>query len=270
MATTLVKEAIKNELIINPLADRTKLARKFSVTRHEIGAIDAAMKRMGKAKDKLSKAMDSLTNTYANSNGENKATARAIMIDWVKKSNVKGLVLTLPFITWIIEKAISKFSPDMVFLGVERDEQTAKSVKAECKRLKATGEINENCNTYHGNINEKIYGSIRDTYAHLILDYCGVLSSIKNELKYAIQSKIVQKGGIIAVTFFKRRDGDIIKETNIDYVTNISENKDNRCATEKAIEAFFQNVRGEDFEIKQIYYYNDSSPMVLVILQRIV
>ena len=213
------------------------------------------------------------TNTYTNVSGENKEIARNKMVKYIVDSDVIGLIPSLPHIACTIEKKILQDQPSQKFIGVELHPPTFleldETVKAE--KLPIT--------TYEGKLADKIYGQHEDAYAHIIADYCGELTTYAKEIEYAIHNKIVKNGGIMALTFGKPIRGHSTLAKFIKSLGGVMTNntKDNRCMSDKAIEAYFHRIIGNDFQFLEVFNYSDDKvdadgngyPMVLIILKRI-
>jgi len=211
------------------------------------------------------------TNPY-NDNGLNKEVARNKMSNYIVNSDTVGTILSLPFSTCKIEKKILLERPNYNFLGVEFDEPTFNDLKDTVKAEKLP------IKTYFGKLGDKIYGTHENTYSHIIADYCGQLPTFSNEIEYAIRNKVVETNGIIAMTFSKPIRGTSNHSKFIlGLGGTISNNpNDNRCDSDKATEAYFNRIIGNDFQFVEIFNYTDPNeetgmgcPMTLVILKRI-
>lgn len=209
-----------------------------------------------------------LTNTYRNHNGENKEVARVKMTNHVVNSGVVGVVPTLPNTDWIIEQKIANQLPDMNFIGAELDKVTYNKMRKNLKGLEL------NATTHFGKIGELIYGKTDDTYAHLILDYCGHLSTFSKEIEYAINNNVVKVGGVMAITFGKPLRGLDSQTAKIKGLAPIN-NGDERCVSDRGIENYFAKITGWNYEVSEIFYYSDKKesgkgyPMTLVIIKRL-
>lgn len=282
-----LNQLIQAELIKTPNADINKLALKFGVNTMTIGANKTTLKRKGLLNAEVIKkefntqvsALDKMTtnyqlavknneNTYTNHNGENKEVARVKMENWVVDSGVVGEVPTLPNTDWIIEQKIAKQLPDMQFIGAEMHEDTFVTMKQNLKKLTL------NAKTYLGKIGDLIFGKVENTYAHLILDYCGMLSTFSKEIEYVINNDVIQVGGIMAITFGKPLRGTDTQSMKIKGLAPIN-NEDTRCISDRGIENYFAKITGWNYEVKEIFYYSDDKgkgkgyPMTLVIIKRI-
>jgi len=259
--TTATKKAIKNELIANPKANRAELALKYGVDLRNVGAVYASIKRyFDKAKFKKG------NNNYSNHEGIKKEAARTRMANHVIDSGVIGNILTLPNTDWVIEQKILKSVKGVSFTAVECVRETFLEMRRKAKKL------NLIFTAHFGMVSELIYGKSENSYAHLILDYCGELPKIAKEVEYAINNNIVAVRGIIAVTFVKQVRGSkntLMGEKIMGLAT--ANNNDFRSDSERSAEAFFHKITGWNYEIKEFFYYKDSghTPMALVIIKRI-
>jgi len=271
-------EALNLEQIIinNQAKSNEEIALEFNVSKFTVSAKRTWLIRQGKiegtfkpkapkkerkdsvlsALSKLNKKVESLiaSNTYSNVDGIEKDNCRVKMATKIVESGVYGTILTLPHIACKMEKKILAMDENFDFIGVERNVETYKAMNRTIKKE------NLPIVPYRGNISDKIYGALRESYAHLILDYCGVLSTFNLEIQYALQNKLVPIGGTYHITFMKnlRASGgvhDIVKDLSKTKVTN--GNLDTRSESEVAIRSFFDKVCGFDYELEEIHYYRD-------------
>jgi len=258
------KDTIRETLRLFPKTDRKKLATKYGVTNSTVGAIYSHLNRVSTKLDRvMEKGFKTPKNTYNNADGTNKQYAREKIIRYIIESKVEGIVPTLPNTNWFIESSIAKLR-NMFFIGVERDHKTFLAMRKMLKTLKLNGEA------YRGDMSDKIFGVLQNTYAHIILDYCGQLPTFAKEIEYAINNDIVKIGGIIAITF-----GKPIRSTGgmFDVISALGRVKSNvadiRCMSEKATQSYFDKITGFNYELVEIFDYQDKYPMTLVILKRI-
>lgn len=284
-------EALNLEQIIinNQAKSNEEIALEFNVSKFAVSAKRTWLIRQGKiegtfkpkapkkerkdsvlnAISKLNKKVESLiaTNTYTNADGIEKENCRNKMATMIDESGVDGTILTMPHIACRIEKKILALNGNFDFIGVEKNVETHKAMSRTIRQE------NLPIVPYKGNMSDKIYGAMRESYAHLILDYCGFLSTHNLEIQYAMQNKLVPIGGTIHITFAKnlRASGgvhDIVKDLTKTKVTN--GNTDLRCESEVAIRSFFDKVCGFDYELVEIHYYSDTkTKMCLVQIKRI-
>jgi len=246
--------------------DNKAIADKLGLSLNVIRANYATLKRFGKLDNKTTKKASNKTgNTYANHKGVNKAEARVKMVSHIVDSNVTGIIPTLPNEAWTIEQMINKINPNNSFLGVECNEKTFKVMKSTLRKLKPSGFVGA---THKGMISEVIYGKRENTYAHMILDYCGNLATITKEIEYAIQNDIVAVNGVMAITFAKPIRGTDSESMKLKGLATAN-NTDERCDSDRATEAYFHKITGWNYEVSEFFYYQDTYPMTLVIIKRI-
>jgi hypothetical protein len=201
-----------------------------------------------------------------NGEGEYKKEARELMATYIKNSGVVGLVPSLMNEYTIIEEDILQTLPKMTFLGVDDDIEIINKLKAKVRAKKLP------IKTKVGLMSGEIFGKESDEYAHLILDYCGNLFKQAKEIEYAIDNNIVKVGGIIAITISKTmRSGKGVTADFIRSLSNtISNNVDDfRCDSDRQNEAYFYNIVGRNYVVREFFHYCDTSPMTLIIIQRI-
>jgi hypothetical protein len=229
--------------------------KKSTVVNKALSIIDKSLNRIPKIEK---------VNTYHNKDGVNKKAARKLMVKYILSSKVDGLVPTLPHIECAIETKLLSKNKNLSFIGVERELATYEEMKKTIKSNKLPIE------PFFGDMGTQLYGKFENTYAHLILDYCGMLPTFAKELEYSVRNNIVKVNGIIAMTFAKpiRGNGQMF-----DYVKSlgmtISNNEaDNRCMSDKATEAYFNKITGFNYTFVEMFNYMDTYPMTLVILRR--
>jgi hypothetical protein len=278
MATLNVKEVILANVnksnkeiaeMLNISTPKVSCTRNWLVRKGLVeGTTKSAPKSRSERTNDILSIYGGLTNTYRNHDGENKEVARVKMTNYVVDSGVVGDLPTLPNTDWIIEQKIAKQLPDMRFIGAEIDRTTYNQMR---RNLKNT---NLNATTHFGKIGELIYGKTENTYAHLILDYCGHLSTFSKEIEYVINNDILKLFGIMAITFGKPLRGLDSQTAKIKGLAPIN-NGDERCVSDRGIENYFAKITGWNYEVKEIFYYSDKKesgkgyPMTLVIIQRI-
>jgi hypothetical protein len=288
-----INQSIKLELLANPKIDIHVLANKYNVSTMTIGANKTTLVRQGLLErantiEKVDKVIEEQIspidkivsayelakqkgeNTYKNHNGENKENARVKMTNYIVNSGVTGTIATLPNTEWIIEQKIDSQVSGNDFIGVECHKPTFDTMKSNLKKLKLKAK------TIFGKIGSIIFGKLENTYAHLILDYCGNLVTFCKEIEYIILNDVIKVGGIMAITFSKPIRGTDILSEMIKSLAPIN-NTDERCMSDKGVEAYFNKITGFKYQVLEFYYYADKKvdsngngyPMTLVIIKRI-
>ena len=191
---------------------------------------------------------------------EGKKLARQIIAKWVGTLTSKQQVLTLPYVTWAMEKLIEMYTGyKFSYMACERDFTIFKEMILNGNKW---GKKND---FYYGTLGDKIKMAIENQYSHLILDYCGMLSTFRREITMAVINNIVEVGGTISVTLLKARDNSHI----IDKCYEASGESDSDNRTEIAIRHFFISLCNiSDFEVVEELTYQTKVPMMLTVLKR--
>lgn len=274
----LTTDEIRSEIKNNPKLTNTELSTKCNVSTQRISGLRTWIiknntevlkkqsKVVGKSNNTYYKTQKNKEqkNTYKNEGGFFKQEARVKMVRSIIDSGILGTVLTLPHIACKIEKMILDVIKDgMNFLGVEYNRATFNKLRTFARNN------NLPLTAYNGKLSDKIYGEDSETYGHMIMDYCCSLNTVEKEIRYAINNKLVSVGGTMHITFSKR--GNTLEGTTIKSITNTIQNSngDDRCDTDRGVEAFFHKVCGWDYELEEMFSYCDTQAMFYVRIKRI-
>jgi hypothetical protein len=287
-----INEVIQARLIANPKLDRKALAIELNTTDNTVRAnfisliskkiivnyktikkVNKAIESIGsvfdvvkEAKKQAKKQVKKENNTYVNHDGVCKEEARVKIVNSIVESGVIGLAASLPNTGWVIEQAINNKVKGIEFIGVERKKVTFNKMRTNLRNLKKDTDIKGE--TYFGNIGDILYGKLENTYAHLILDYCGNLATISKELEYCINNDVIKLNSIMAVTFAKPIRGVDFQSDKLRQLGAIN-NTDDRCQSDRSVEAYFYKICGWNYQVVEFFYYKDRYPMTLVIIKRI-
>jgi len=204
---------------------------------------------------------------YTNSEGENKKEAKKIMQEHIIATNIQGHIGTLTNVCIDMETAIYNAMPNCFFTAVEKRLDVYEQMR---RKFKKCG-LPIKC--VFGLFSDILYGQGSNTFAHLIMDYCGNLPKIARELKYTIDNNLVGVGGLIALTtsnINRRGSGDLWDFISL--LSNddtINKNKDFRSKSEIENERFLYSILGMNYIIIKVFPYRDKSEMILTIIKRI-
>lgn len=254
-----LKEEIRAYLMDNPDDSNEDIAYLFEVSQQRVASLRNWMNR------KAGKEVPTAAPRYSNADGIKKQQAREQMIEAISTSNLNtGDVLTLPFSTCELEKQLNQsYRNKFRYIGCEREPDVYYEM------LRTIADERLVMNTHFGSISDKIYSAFSNEYAHLILDYCGQISTFQEEIKHAITNNIVQVGGTISVTLCKRGE---LKGKIAEKIEALPENfVSNDKLQIYAIKLFFSEFAGADYKISTFMEYKDDGkmPMVLVVLKRL-
>lgn len=257
-------DSLKKEVIKKQPRVKKEVIKKHK-SKNIVDAIEETNKQLAKLNKNIESAEKRNLGDYTGG-GLQKDVAREKMANYIKKSGVVGVVPSLMWTNTIIEENVLETLPNMAFIGIDDNPEVIKKLKAniKAKNLPITAKV---CK-----MSEMIYGVDSDTYAHLILDYCGNLFSFSKEIEHAIDNNIIKVGGTIAITFSKTmRSGS---GQNADFIRSLSNTISNnvddfRCDADRQNEAYFYTAINRNYVIREFFHYYDSSPMSLVVLQRV-
>lgn len=271
------------EVIENGIEDNKSVAELLNVSASQVSSVRYWFTRNGityknniqnqinqaneKAKN-LNALYSKLKNDFKNVSGSGKQEARELMVQYIsnaKKSGLKnGKIATLPSNTWAIEDLIyNNVSKRFKYVACERESAVFVEMVSKMNKY---GNHN---NAILGSLSDVIYNAQENEFDHIIADYCGVLSSFKDELIHACSKNVVKVGGTIAVTTLKARNKSGFVSKLNHFKSELSgldcENNDN----ETAIKMFFKSLAAiTNFEVVEEFTYCDTTPMMLVILKR--
>lgn len=210
-------------------------------------------------------------NSFTNYKGENKSVTRDIICKCIcNTSTVGSNILTLPADAWIMEKLIIFKNPSYKFTAVERQKET---YMAMVKNMVADKELLSSViSTHNSTIGEVIETAKADTYSSALLDYCGFIDTVYDEVKDVLTRKLVRKNGYITITvaqanrtMHSRLHAD--NYTNR-YVESCNNNTNSIEATDFLIKNMIFNMNG-DYKLEHKLMYKDSCGMLLYVIRRV-
>lgn len=295
-------EIIKNFIIENPTLSSKEVSDKFNVPFMVIAgykawhtrSINATLKQVieevketpteatkekrkyvkrPKIEDKLMDKILETINTnvapvkkvkipFKNVNGYGKIKSRNKIANYVIDAKIGGIFISLPASEALLEKQIMMGLPNTRYLSAETYRPTFDKQKL------TISEETLPITQYFGKISALIYGAKSDSYAGLLLDYCGELPSFMQEIEHALYNNITQIGGIVAMTFAKpiRGSNNFKFDLPINNLTN-----DKRSESDKIFESYFNQIVGRfrNYKLLEFFNYDDGTAMILVVLKRI-
>lgn len=186
-----------------------------------------------------------------------KSKARKITVDQIASTFVTAQILSLPNFKFLMEKMLLKVSHNFKFTCCEFDDQIffkmlefvgSKKLPFFDIRCKALGEI--------------IFESAKESYAHIIADYCGTFNMFAPELEHVMKNNILKVGGTLSITMTKR-----MPKPEINHYKRMCKIRKQVKGTTKTEHAL--NVMTEQFpnyKTVKVYHYKN---MVLYIVKRI-
>ena len=195
---------------------------------------------------------------FVNVRGNNKDTARQKMVNHIAQSGLReGTILTLPSHTCKIELMLMEHVKGFDFMACEVEKSGYYNM------LKTIVKNELPMHSYNGQVSDLIYSAKQDQYSHLILDYCGTIGRYANELKYALDNRIVKVGGTIAITLNKR---GLINNTLLDVYKTV---EDGESMHDEVIQGFCKQFEGQGYDFVEYFAYKDTACMSLAVLKRV-
>lgn len=201
-----------------------------------------------------------------NNGKDKKDLSRNKMVEYIVESGVVGLCYGFPHLKCILETMVLKAVPEMTFFGVECKEIIYKGALSTIRSEKLPIKMHK------GKSIEFLINAKRDTYAHLLLDYCNTLPTNYDEVGLVIKNDIVKVKGIIAITFMRvlrNGTGDINDMWTSFGNIKTNDTRDKRISCDVSNHAQIFQLVNERYEVKEFYNYQSKSPMCLAIIQRI-
>lgn len=212
-------------------------------------------------------------NTYKNitAKGSGKNASRNIQEQYIALSKVdaKGDFLTMPNVDWTMERMlIENLDAEFKFIAVERDTNTFDQMKKVAKKN------NINHTLHECKLSDMIIGMAKDRYSHMCCDYCGTIQTSYPELKYALNNKLVKKGGSIFYTSNERIIGKPGTRLEAEFIKGFPKRK-GITRYQHMVECFIKREGGSNFVVDQVYKYTDpkaekkGANMILFVITRV-
>lgn len=231
-------------------------------------SITASINQANEKAKELNALYSKLKNDFKNVSGVGKQEAREIMVKHISNAKKQGLnsgkIATLPSNTWAIEDLIyNNVSKRFKYVACERESAVFVDMVAKMNNY------GKNNVPFLGSLSDVIYDAKENEFNHIIADYCGVLSTFKDELIHACSKNVVKVGGTISVTTLKaRNESGFVSKLN-QFKSEISGLDCVNNNNETAIKMFFKSLTAiTNFEVVEEFAYCDSTPMMLIVLKR--
>jgi hypothetical protein len=253
-----IKEIIYQDLKLTP-KELNKLyphisTFRFNGVRHYLPEI-----QLEQCKKKHSK-----NGKYFERDYESKQKIRNLVAKRIFESGVFGVIPVLPHFDWLCEVAINKLTDKNYYLGIADDELVVKGATIKKDLLGINGEM------VLGDMFEVLKKYPSNSFAHIGMDFCGVLPTQIDCVKYAMENNLVQVGGYIFLTvkrIVRLCKNDNMKMYNMFRAMNTPDTnlKDSDYANDKFLEA---NLL-DNYELVNTIKYQTRSPMTFYAIKRV-
>lgn len=273
----MLKEIIYDNITLTPkqlnaLYPEVSVYR-FNAVRHWLPEIKFANRIVAKERqiEVLRSKADKSVGNYKDKKILQKQMIRIAVAEYIKDSGVTGLIGCLPHIDWNGEVVIEKTVKGNTYLGVANNKYVHEAMQIKQQVLEMKHDIVLKGDTVLGDMYEVLTGYGENSFAHLNLDFCGVLPTQGKTVKYVIDNNLIQVGGYMFLTFQKNVRyvkfgyADLFKKfckENDKSVTGIS---DCEYGNDKLLKHFL----GENYNLELKIPYQTGSAMVFYAVKRI-
>lgn len=207
-------------------------------------------------------------------NGKEKTRIRKKITVLMTSRPSDKAILTLASWECLTEKAILVINPKQNFVSAENDRET---YLKQLETIVSDGLVSIKPN--FGNVSELINSANESQYSHLILDFCGQLSTTYEMIKTAFINNIVEVGGYIFLTLNNRggdekKPDEITKELKNSIYREMNDlnpktDKDETKSVEHAVSTLINRLSGFNYRIIYTETYKDTANMIMFTVQRI-
>jgi hypothetical protein len=200
---------------------------------------------------------------YIEKNFESKEEIRNLVAKLVAESGVYGLIPVLPHFDWLGEVAIDTLCKRNYYLGIANDIDVFKGASIQIGLLGINGTM------VLGDMHTVLRKYQSNSFAHIGMDFCGVLPKEIITLEYAMKNDLVQVGGYMFLTV-SRTVRKIVNGYGDEFMTYVNMNTpdtkmtNSEFANDKMIKARFIN-NDKYALVKEIPYDTDSQMMFYAI-----
>ncbi len=256
-----IVEIITNNLSLTP-KELNKLVPEISThtfngIRHHLPEIKVLRHKKRYAK-KISK--------YVEKNFESKDDIRKIVANYIFESGLVGVVPVLPHFDWLGEVVINKLTDKNFYLGIANDIDVFKGATVQKELLGINGTM------VLGDMLTILKKYQSNSFAHIIMDFCGVLPIQIGTLEYAMKNDLVQVGGYIFMTV-QRTVRKVVNGYADEYMSYVNMNTpdtnmtNSEFANDKMINARFEN--NDKYVLVEKVPYDTDSQMMFYAIKRI-
>jgi hypothetical protein len=203
---------------------------------------------------------------YIEKNFESKDEIRKIVAKRIFESCVYGVIPVLPHFDWLGEVAINQLIKNNYYLGIANDMDVFKGASIQKELLGINGTM------VFGDMHDILTKYKSNSFAHIGMDFCGVLPNEILTLEYAMQNDLVQVGGymFLTVTRTVRKIVNGYAKEFMSYVNmNTPETKmtNSEFANDKMIKARFEN--NDKYVLVDEIPYDTDSQMMFYSIKRV-
>ena len=243
--------------------------QKFNAVRYWLNVDDYAIKRMVKGKEKrieeIRQIVDRKPNAYRQKNEGKKDFIRNEVAQLIYDSGIYGVIPCFPHIDCLGEVAINKLTDKNTYVGVDNKELVVEAMGLKKELLGLSME------TYHGSMLSYLEQFNSTSFAHINMDFCGVMPIQIYSVVYAIENDLVPIGGYLFLTFQRI----VRKVKNGYYAELLNFFKNSKPSHLDMSKSDFANgmlltfVIGDKYKLVNEIRYQSGVPMIFYAIKRI-
>jgi hypothetical protein len=227
---------------------------RFNAIRHYLPEI-----KVQRYKNKHSKNGKYFERDYDSKKNIRKEVAKRIF-----ESGVFGVIPVLPHFDWLGEVAINELTDKNYYLGIADDELVVKGATIQKELSGINGEM------VLGDMFEVLKKYPSNSFAHIGMDFCGVLPTQIDCVKYAMENNLVQVNGYIFLTvkrIVRVCKNGYMKEYNTYRAMNTPDT--NLKDSDYANGEFLKDNLLDNYELVDTIKYQTGSPMTFYAIKRV-
>jgi hypothetical protein len=239
--------------------------RVFTGLRKGVFADEYKTTRLYKEVENYRKAyLKSLSkNAYVDKDFEGKNDVRKRVGELVSESGVFGLIGCLPHFDWLGEVFINKYSKNNTYLGIANNLNVFSGANIKKDLLGLVGSM------AFGDLYDVISQYPSNSFAHINMDFCGVLPKQAKSVAYAIDNDLVQVGGYLFLTFTQRVRKVVKGDYALIFNTYRKMNNTKMTNSDFANDELLKDLMGDKFTLVEKIPYKTKSPMVFYAIKRV-
>ena len=169
--------------------------QKFNANRVWLNVDVYDTKRKENRIEEIRQIVDRKPNAYRQKNEGKKDFVRNEVAKLIYDSGIYGVVPCLPHIDCLGEVAINKLTDQNTYVGIGNDKLVVEAMKLKKELLGLPMEC------FYGDMFDFLSQYTSTSFAHIIMDFCGVMPIQMKSVAYAIENDLVPIGGYLFLTF---------------------------------------------------------------------
>jgi hypothetical protein len=243
--------------------------QKFNAVRYWLNRDYYAIKRMVKSKEnrieEIRQIVDRKPNAYKQKNEGKKQEIRNIVAQLIYESGIYGVIPCLPHIDCLGEVVINKLTDKNTYVGIGNKELVVEAMGLKKELLDLPMEC------FYGDMFDFLSQYKNTSFAHIIMDFCGVMPIQMKSVAYAIEHDLVPIGGYLFLTFER-----IVRKAKNGYYAELwNFFKNSKPSYLDMTDSDFANgmlltfVMGDKYKLIKKEKYQSGVPMIFYAIKRI-